>query len=83
MRKTQTLMNKLVYLDLLILDLSKTAMYQFWHIYVKPKYDKNAKLCYISTGSLMVHVKTNAIYETIEKILKQDLTRLINCGSDR
>ena len=29
MRKTQTLMNKLVYLGLLILDLSKTAMYQF------------------------------------------------------
>ena len=39
MRKTQTLMNKLVYLGLLILDLSKTAMYQFWHNYVKPKYD--------------------------------------------
>ena len=65
MRKTQTLMNKLVYLGLLILDLSKTAMYQFWHNYVKPKYDKNAKLCYIDTDSLMVHVKTNAIYKAI------------------
>ena len=65
MRKTQTLMNKLVYLGLLILDLSKTAMYQFWHNYAKPKYDKNAKLCYIDTDSLMVHVKTNAIYKAI------------------
>ena len=38
MRKIQILMNKLVYLDLSILDLSKTLMYEFWHdYYVKPK----------------------------------------------
>ena len=30
MRKTQVLMNKPVYLGLLILDLSKTVMYEFW-----------------------------------------------------
>ena len=38
MRKTQIFMNKSVYLGLSILDLSKTAMYQFWYDYVKPKY---------------------------------------------
>ena len=31
MRKTQILMNKPVYLELLILDLSKTVMYEFWY----------------------------------------------------
>ena len=31
MRKTQILMNKSVYLGLLILDLSKTVMYEFWY----------------------------------------------------
>ena len=30
-------MNKLVYLGLSILDLSKTVMYKFWYEYVKPK----------------------------------------------
>ena len=38
MRKTQIFMNKSVYLGLSILDLSKTAMYQFRYDYVKPKY---------------------------------------------
>ena len=36
--KTQITMNKTVYLGLLILDLSKTVMYEFWYDYIKPKY---------------------------------------------
>ena len=35
MRKIQILMSKFVYLDLSILDLSKTVMYEFWYDYVK------------------------------------------------
>ena len=31
-------MNNPVYLGLLILDLSKTIMYELWYDYVKPKY---------------------------------------------
>ena len=58
MRKTQILMNKPVYLGLLILDLSKTVMYEFWYDYVKSKYGENAKLCYMDTDSFIVHVKT-------------------------
>ena len=58
MRKTQVLMNKPVYLGLSILDLSKTVMYEFWYDYVKPKYDENAKLCYMDTDSFIVHIKT-------------------------
>ena len=48
-------MNKPVYLGLLILELSKILMYQFWYDYVKPKYGEKAKLCYIvSYGVHMV-----------------------------
>ena len=36
MRKTQILMNKRVYLNLWILDLSKTVMNEFCYDYVKP-----------------------------------------------
>ena len=46
MRKTQILMNKLIYSGLLILDLIKTVMYEFWYSYVKPKYGETAKLCH-------------------------------------
>ena len=67
-RKTQTIMNKLVYLGLSVLDLyirvidiSKTVMYDFWYDYVKPKYVENAKLCYMDTDSFLVHVKTDDI----------------------
>ena len=56
-RKIQILMNKPVHLDLSILDLSKTAMYEFYYDYTKPKYDGNAKVCYMDTGSFTVHVK--------------------------
>ena len=64
-KKAQILMNKPNYLGLSILDLSKTVMYEFWYNYVKPKYGENAKLCYMDTGSFIVHVKTDDIYKDI------------------
>ena len=65
MRKTEILMNKLVYLSLSILDLSKTVMYEFWHDYVKQKYGKHAGLCYMDTDSFIIYVKTEDIYKDI------------------
>ena len=58
-------MDKPVCLGLSILDLSSTVMYKFWYDYVKPKYDKNAKLCYIDTDSFIVHIKVDDIYKDI------------------
>ena len=51
MKKTQITMNKPVYLGLLILDVSGTKMYDFWHDYIKPKYGDKSKLCYMDTVS--------------------------------
>ena len=65
MRKTQIIMNKPVYLGLSILDLSESLMYKVWYDYVKLKYDRNAKLCYMDTDSFIVHVKTDDIYKDI------------------
>ena len=68
MRKTQTLMNKPVSFGLLILDLSKTVMHEFWYNYVKSKLGKNTKL-YMDTDSFIVHVKANDIYKDIAEDL--------------
>ena len=49
MKNTEILMNKPVYLGLLILELSKILTCDFWYNYVKPKYGEKAKLCYMDT----------------------------------
>ena len=63
MRKTQILMDKSVYLNVSILDLSKTVMQEFWFDYVIPKYSENAKLCYMEIDNFIVHVKTDDLYK--------------------
>ena len=44
-------MNKPVYLRILILELSKIVMHEFWYEYVKPKCGEKAKLYYMDTDS--------------------------------
>ena len=56
-RKTQTLMNKPVYLSLSILELSKIIMYEFWYNNMKPKYEEKSKLCFIDTDIFIVYIK--------------------------
>ena len=46
-------------------------MYEFRYDYVKRKYDENAKLCYMDTGSFIVHVKTDDIYKDIAEDVKK------------
>ena len=74
LKKKQMLMNKPVYLALSILDLSKTVMYEFWYDYVKLRYGKKTKLCYMDTDICTYHIKKMAFTKTLQKILKQDLT---------
>ena len=40
-------MNKPVFLELWVLKLCKILMYEFWYDYVKSKYGKKARLCYM------------------------------------
>ena len=44
-KETKVKMNEPVYLDLSILEISKTLMYEFWHDYIKPKFSDNVELC--------------------------------------
>ena len=65
MRKTEIKMNKPIYLEQAILDISKTLMYEFWYDYIKPKYEEKARLCYMDTDSFVMYIKTEDIYKDI------------------
>ena len=56
-----------------MLDLNKTKIYEVWLDYVKPKYRKNIKLCYMDTDSFIVHVKRDETYKHIAESAKKAL----------
>ena len=65
MKKTKVEMNKPIYLNQTILDISKTLMYEFWYEYIKPKYKDKARLCYVDTDSFIINIKSEDFYEDI------------------
>ena len=60
-------MNIYVHLGLLILQISKIVICEFWYDYIKPKHGEKAKLCYMDTGSFIFYIKTEEIYSDIAK----------------
>ena len=63
MKKVKVKMKKPIYLGLLILEISKIIMYEFWYDYVKKKYGDMVKLCYMDTDSLIMNIKTKDFYK--------------------
>ena len=45
-------------------------MYEFWYDYVKLQNGEKAKLCYMDTGSFIVHVKRDVIYKVTVKAVE-------------
>ena len=82
MKKIKVKMNKPVYLGMFILEINKTLMYEFWYDYIKPKYQNNAKLCYMDTGSFIIHIKTEIFVNILLMILKNGLTHQISLKID-
>ena len=56
-------MNKPIYLGISILHICKTLMYEFWHDYIKPTYQDQAKLCYMDTDNFVIHLQIEDFYE--------------------
>ena len=75
-KKTKVKMNKSIYLGMPILDISKTLMYEFWYDYIKSKYQDRAKLCYMDTGSFIIHIKTEDFNEDIANDVENGLIYL-------
>ena len=70
MKKTSLTMNKPVYLGMSILDLSKTVMFNFHYRYIKPKYEKQAKLLFTDTDSFLYEIQTEDFYKDISGDVK-------------
>ena len=70
MKETEILMNKPVDLGLSTLELSKILLYELRYDYVKPKYGKNVKLCYMDRDSFIIYIKTEDIYKDIVGIVE-------------
>ena len=66
-KKTKVKVNNPIYLSMSMVDISKILMYKFWYDFIKPEYQDKAKLCYMDTDSLTIHVKTEDFYEEIAK----------------
>ena len=66
MKKAQILINKTSLSSRLsILKLSKIFIHEFWHHYVKPKYNEKTKLCYMDIDSFIIYIKADNIYKDI------------------
>ena len=65
MGKIKVVMNKPVYLEQAILDLSKIVMYEFHYDYMAPKYGKKLDLCYMDTDSLIYNIEMEDFYKDI------------------
>ena len=81
MKKIKVKMNKPLYLGLSILEISKTLIYEFWYDYIKPKYEDNAKLCYMDTALSLI-LKQNISIKILQMMLKKDLIHQIMKSTD-
>ena len=65
MKKTRVKMVKPLYSGMLILDISKTLMYEFCFDFIAPKYGDRGKLCYTGTDSYIINIKTEDFFADI------------------
>ena len=71
MKKVKVKMTKPIYLGMLIIDISKIPMHEFWYDYLKPKYKENLQLCYMDTDSYIFGVKTKHWYQDISNDIEK------------
>ena len=59
--------NKLAYVRICIIELSRIPLHEFYYGYIKIKYGNKLRLLFKDTGSLVYEIKTKNIYENFSK----------------
>ena len=65
MNTAKVKMNKSGYLASILLDISKTLMYEFQYDDKKPKYQDKSNLCYLGKYSFVIYIKTENVFKDI------------------
>ena len=52
-------------------------MCEFWYDYIKPKYQNNAKLCYIDIDSFIIHFLSEDFYKDIADDVKDTIHQIM------
>ena len=65
MNKTKVTINRPVLSGLLILDINKIAINDYWYGCAKPKYGDSAKLCSTDMDSFIVPIKSKEVYANL------------------
>ena len=65
MKKNFLKLDKLSYVGMCILDLSKVLMHDFHYNFIKAKYGDRARLLFTDTDSLCYHIITDDVYEDL------------------
>ena len=71
MKKVKVKMNKPIYLEMTILDISKIPIYEFLYDYLKPKYKENLQQCYMDTDSYVFSVNTKNWFRDISNDIEK------------
>ena len=58
-------------------------MYEFWYDYIKPRYQSNAKICYMDTDSFIIHIKNEDFYKDIADDVKKWFDKFNYCEIDK
>ena len=61
--KEKLTLNRLAYVGMCILDLSKTLMYDFHYNYIKKKYNNRAGLLFTNADSLTYKIEAEDVYK--------------------
>ena len=59
--------NKLAYVRICIIELSRIPLHEFYYGYIKIKYGNKLRLLFKDTGSLVYEIKTKNFYENFSK----------------
>ena len=71
MHKSKFVLNRPIFVGMIVLGLFKTLMYDFYYNKLLKQYGKNVDLLYTDTDSLLLEIKTENVYKNMERNIEE------------